>query len=300
MRENPRQPKTKISVILLVGLIITGITLLSSVVAGKMNAKEGDNTTSSSDNSPQFTRPMRRMAIDEFAAPVVQQRLKANLSVDDPRPVATAITLLEAKYTRVITYEDPRYVYSGDISDVTETVRRDLSSFRPGEAPRVLIPKGGKLAFEDDSNERPDPERSLRRLLAAYAANLGSASFQIERREKGFDIFPTAVKNVSGKLVPQASILDSVITLPKRERSGLRELEDVCAAIAKAKQMRVVVGTIPIGLFSHYKEEYGVRSRARDVLIQLLARTGPATHLSWQLLYDPGLKMYVLNIHEVG
>ncbi|HKN82234.1 MAG TPA: hypothetical protein VJW17_02305 [Pyrinomonadaceae bacterium] len=33
------------------------------------------------------------------------------------------------------------------------------------------------------------------------------------------------------------------------------------------------------------------------MLTSLLKRTG--TRLSWQLLYDPGLKVYALNIHGV-
>src|SRR5256885_13941815 len=69
------------------------------------------------------------------------------LSVDDARPLAEAIVLLESKFGGVITYEDPAYVYSGDISDVTESVRRDLDKFEPGKAPRVLVPKGGKFDF---------------------------------------------------------------------------------------------------------------------------------------------------------
>ena len=43
-----------------------------------------------------------------------QQLKKVNLSVEDGRPVAKAIRILEARYGWVITYEDPRFVYAAD------------------------------------------------------------------------------------------------------------------------------------------------------------------------------------------
>lgn len=75
-------------------------------------------------------------------------RAGVKISVEDPRPVAKAITLLESRFGWVITYEDPRYINPADLSDVTEKVRRDLHKFKPGKAPKVLIPKGGTLDFE--------------------------------------------------------------------------------------------------------------------------------------------------------
>src|SRR2546426_6553565 len=69
----------------------------------------------------------------------MQETKKANLSVQDPRPLAKAIEILEEKYGFVITYEDPRYTHPSEITDVTEKDRRDLANFKPGKAPRVLI-----------------------------------------------------------------------------------------------------------------------------------------------------------------
>src|ERR1041385_6956005 len=117
------------------------------------------------------------------------------LSVDDGRPLAEAILLLESKFGSVITYEDPAYVYSGDISDVTENVRRDLDKFEPGKAPRVLVPKG----------------RTLEKLVSDYGLVARSSRFRIERARDAFHVIPVLVRNAAGRLTPQAPVLDARI-----------------------------------------------------------------------------------------
>jgi hypothetical protein len=230
---------------------------------------------------------------------------KVKISVEDGRPVATAITMLEARFGWVITYEDPRYTNPGDISDVTEKVRRDLHKFKPGRAPKVLVPKGGPLVFEydysADSNQNPDPNLILEALLAVHTGSGNAGRFRLERGDQIFHVVPTRIKDISGKFVSQKSVLDVAISIPAKERNGLQMLEALCAEVSKSVQLRVVVGMAPYGLFLQHKENQEVESAiARDVLVQLLERAGNGTRLSWQLFYDPGLRMYALNIHRVG
>src|SRR5687768_12629780 len=75
---------------------------------------------------------------------------KDRISVDDARPVARAAETLEQKYGWVVTYEDPRYAHESDLVDVTEKVRKDLDEYKPGQAPKLFVPKGGQLDFEYD------------------------------------------------------------------------------------------------------------------------------------------------------
>jgi hypothetical protein len=239
---------------------------------------------------------------NEFTDKVPQGRRKVNLAVQDPRPVAKAITMLEATYGWTITYEDPRYAYAEDIADITERVRRDLNKYPKGHAPRVLIPKGGDLSFDYDviaeTNLPSNPGVVLRQLLNAQAASANSARFRLEKTKAILHVIPSAVKDRSGKLTPQQSLLDTVVTLPSSERTGLRTLEAVTESVSKATQVRIVVGNLPFGLFLRHKDSQSVvGQKAREVLVELLQRVSPGRPLSWQLLYDPGLKMYVLNIH---
>jgi hypothetical protein len=96
------------------------------------------------------------------------------LSVDNGRPLAEAILILETRLRTVINYEDPPYVYRGDMDDVTESVRRDLDKFAPRKAPRVFVPKGGKLEFVvvQHANGSPDASRTLAKLVSDYALTI--------------------------------------------------------------------------------------------------------------------------------
>jgi hypothetical protein len=102
-----------------------------------------------------------------------QAAARVILALDDPRPLAQAVLELEAQFGLLITYEDPAYAFKGDISDVTATVRRDLDKYQPGEAPRVLVPKGGRFVFSYDASQTHDPLNLLRQLVTAYHRDVG-------------------------------------------------------------------------------------------------------------------------------
>lgn len=227
---------------------------------------------------------------------------KVKLSVEDGRPLAQAILVLQERFGFVITYEDPRYVNADEMSDVTEQVRRDLDKFPPGQAPRVLVPKGGTLVFEYDSgsdSSPPDANLIMQQLLAAHAVSGHAGTFGIETGTDVIHVFPTAGRDVSGRITAQKSVLDEVINLPAQERTGLQTLEALCAAVSKATGQRVVVGTIPDRLFDQYKDRKERKLKARDALVQLLEEARNGARLSWRLLYDPGLKIYALNIRPI-
>jgi hypothetical protein len=227
---------------------------------------------------------------------------KEHLSTEYGRPLAEAIEMLETKYSFVITYEDPRYMHASEIEDVTEKVRRDLDKFEPGKPPRVFVPKGGTLSFDYDEalTAKPDDRLILvQHLIDANLAQGNAGRFRMEQQGPFIHVIPTAIKNERGHVVPQASVLDAVINLPKAQRSGLGTLEAVCEAVSQVTGTHVVLGTAPLNLFLRYRDEEGMtRVPAREALANFLAKVGRAP-LSWQLLYDPTLKMYALNVHQV-
>jgi len=230
---------------------------------------------------------------------VLQGPNRVNLSVHDGRPVAEAIRMLEARYGWIITYEDPPYAYAGDIADVTEQVSRDSYKYPKGGGSRVLVPKGGELDFSVPSQTGlpSDPVLVVQQLLMTSTQY---GRFRLEKDHTMIHVIPTAMRSISGKWVPTKPALDTLITLPAKERSGMQTLEAVCAAISNASRMRVVVGTVPLNLFMQYKDHQGAASQeARQVLVQLFERMSSGKNLSWRLLYGPGTKRYVLNIHVV-
>lgn len=227
------------------------------------------------------------------------------LSVEDPRPVAEAILTLEKKYGWVITYEDPRYVHESDIADVTLKVRRDLDKYKPGEAPKVLVPKGGALEFTYDvasnTNLPADPAMVVQKLLDAQTARDNGGRFRLETSGQIMHVIPTAIKNSYGELAHQESVLDTIISLPAGERTVLQKLESVCAAISRGANIPAEFGTIPTNLLLQNRDQQGAeRQRARDVLVRTFEAMNNEKRLSWRLLYGPGTKRYSLNIHFVS
>src|SRR5262245_2834947 len=226
------------------------------------------------------------------------------VSVESGRPVADAILKLEAQYGWIITYEDPRYVHDSEISDVTLQVRRDLDKYKPGEAPKVLVPKGGLLEFTydvaSDTKLPSDPALVVQKLLDAQEARNHGGSFRLERSEDILHVIPKAFKNSDGQIVQQESILDTVISLPEGKRTVEQKIESICAAISQSTKTPVWLGQYPTNLFHQHRDNQVVSGMsARDVLLETFKSMNRRTNLSWQLFYDPSFKIYMLNIHIV-
>jgi hypothetical protein len=232
------------------------------------------------------------------------QATKASLSAEDPRPLAAAIETLEVRSGVAITYEDPLYVNAGEIADVTDEVRRDLDEYKPGEAPKVLVPKGGTVSIDYDTipgtNRPADPAAVVLQLVDAYNASGNAGRFRVEVSGEIIHVIPDAFKNKEGELTPQQSVLDAVISLPEEERSGVQTLRAICDAVSLETRKKVVFGTIPVNLLVQHRDRRGWASqRARNVLVELLESSKRRANLSWRLLYDPGTREYALNIHPV-
>jgi len=225
------------------------------------------------------------------------------LSVNDPRPVALAAEMLEKKYGWVVTYEDPAY-HESELVDVTESVSRNLDKFKPGQAPRVFIPKGGELAFEyniDPATKRPDDSAVvIQQLLDTYAMAGNPGVFRLDRDGQRLHIVPVAAKQQNGALTPYKSVFDTLITIPVQKRNGIELLEAFCAAVSQASGTRVLIGMVPNNPFLRYQTEAGAKDKkARDFLVSELDRVTTHAKLSWQMFYNAKSKTYYLNIHGV-
>ena len=235
----------------------------------------------------------------------IQVDSRESLTVNDGRPVAEAAWQLEKRYGWVITYEDPIYIHSSEIVDVTTQVRRDLDQYKPGEAPKVFVPKGGELSINLNLNSetgRPvnSPESVMQQILDANTEAGYAGRFRLESDGQILHIIPTAYRDRFGALVPQQSVLDSIITIPSQERSGLQSLELLCHEVGRITRTKISLGTIDPNLFANSRNHLSAhREKARDFLVKLLQSTTVDTSLSWRLLYDPTMKIYFLNIHAV-
>ena len=232
------------------------------------------------------------------------QETSIDLFVDDPRPVAKAVDMLISKYPVVVTYEDPRYEYHGDIRDVTLEVRRDLHLYDdPSKAPRVLVPAGGVFDVSysglPETGEPIDWDETLNAIINTHEVSDSGGRFAIERVGDVLHVKPTQTKNPNGLWVEQASILDTIVSIAAEKLNGLEMLVAICEALSEATGQSVVIGTSPLNPFFHHEGVFQANhERAREVLQRTLHSVND--YLTWKLLYDPVAAQYALNIGYAG
>lgn len=245
-----------------------------------------------------FTVASKVMSAAMIAAGQVEGRQAVKLSVDDPRPMAEAVKQLQEKYGWIITYEDPRLVNESDLLDVTDPNYRLAN---PG-GKRALDPKGGRLEisyFVSSATGKPEnPGALLQMLLNAHAATANPGRFELRQTGQVFHVIPSQAKDVRGMWARQSSILDIPITFPEKERSVFETLEIITRALSSATQIKVVIGAIPLNLFARHRTTLSASNTpAREALLKTLESANQK--FSWRLLYDPGMKLFALNVRSV-
>ncbi len=220
------------------------------------------------------------------------------LSVNDGRPVAAAMEILEGRHGTVITYEDPPYVHETEIVDHTIPAYKQANPF----GRRALSPKGGSLEITYQMS--PGPVRSdemrhvIQRILDAHAERNNPGRFRLQQEGEMFHVIPAQYRDSSGRLVNVGSILDTPISFPEQERSVIDTLELIKNAVSKATGIKIIFGTVPLNLLHRSSSRQGATNeKARDALAKALKATN--TKLSWWIFYAPGWKMYTLNVHWV-
>jgi hypothetical protein len=224
--------------------------------------------------------------------------LAANVTIEDPRPVAKAIEEIERLTGRPITYEDPPYLHPSTVVDVTEMIRRDPSPAAAGS--RAIIPKGGVLTFALPANPVAADERgAVDAIVRSYNAGQSAvATFAVVHGDKLTHVVPQRAMGPSGRLDPLTPVLDTKITLPAKARTALALLEEICRAISAASRQPVEIGMAPMNGLDRQQIAFGADGEpARLVLEKLVVAS--AVPLSWRLLYDPGLKTYYMNLPVV-
>ena len=222
------------------------------------------------------------------------------LAVESGRPIATAVQALVDHFGVVITYEDPRYAYKGDLQDVTERVRKDLDRYPSGEPPRVIVPMGGKLTVKTRST---DVAAALKQLIQVQSTTGQGGHFRVEQSGDAFHVVPTEVRDRNRNWALSASILDIPISLPTQDRAAQQVLDEICKAVSAAAHVRVWSG---MGLGGDLRSvegppQYRLGAKnepARSVLMRALAAVAADRgKLTWVLFY--GDDSYALSILSV-
>jgi len=228
------------------------------------------------------------------------------ITVQRPTPVAEAVEELDKRYGWQITYEDPPYVYYGDITDVSDTNWPGVpvqspsqlqAALRP-ENHRTLVPKGGSLTFTLPSAD-PDELGAVEALLKSYNESHRGFEFAVVRGAGLLHVVPRQARGFSGNVEPVKPVLDTVITIEPKERTSEAMIEEILKKISIATNTHVEMGTVPINLLRLTKTSIGGSGKtARAILEQWILEEDAG--LSWLLLYEPDEKDYALNINQVA
>jgi hypothetical protein len=212
--------------------------------------------------------------------------------IDDPRPIDRALEYLQSKFGYVVTYEDPRYQYAGDVKDVSEDATARI---------RTLVPVGGAVSISLPATGRDSRALGsvLNQLLQSHAGLQRGGHFRLLEEGGVFHVVPAEVQDRSGNWQPQVPVLDSAITVPKLANAdGVMMLNAICEAASNATGTPVFVGTVPLNILKQHRGDLEANSEvARAVLLRAFALSSPS--LSWGLLYDAGLRTYFLNVRLI-
>jgi hypothetical protein len=205
--------------------------------------------------------------------------------VDGPgRVLASAVQQFGKRCHCIVTYEDIRW---------RQDQVQDAPGFKPRrpDLPMLRIPKGIPFTFtisrQVESQTPAQIAQSLRELLAAYEGSNNVGSFRLVEDNGSFHIIPAT-----------NAVFDVPVTLAEEDWS----LTDVVNAISTSVN-RVTGESMGLGgIASNFLTQSSVRvggqsEQAGALLSRALAATGRKQ--SWFLLYDFGMKQYILNIHFV-
>lgn len=209
----------------------------------------------------------------------------AHLTANSPRPLVQTLDALELKYGWVVDYEDPRFTSPMDSIEAPN-----------GGVPGSRVPAGATFTVDFPANS-PDEEKTLRAIVDAYNQSKNPGRFELRRFDQGnFYLVGTGAHDEKGAISPQQVLFDLPITIPAKERTIADTIDLICQTVAKQGHVTVTVGITPRNLVRNPTVKIGgTKVPARELLLQCLM----ATHhdLYWRLLFNPGPKSYVLNIH---
>jgi hypothetical protein len=233
-----------------------------------------------------------------FSMVVALGPICAQETVVSPRPLGTVADRLQESWARPVTYEDPVWLWSGD-----------LETDKPG-VKWSTYPKRRVMQIPTAAVKNLDRKRDsalLTQIVEAWNRSAGGPKFAVRTSSFGIHIVPVASADASGRMRPAAPLLDQVVTVPAEFRLPNEHLRALAWALKASTGMWIYESIGSIGVrfnqvftgTGNLMFEWGVEQRqAREALIDLLTRS--ATTFSWRFNCQPAESVQdrfcVLNI----
>jgi hypothetical protein len=223
------------------------------------------------------------------------------------RPLSEAAILLQGRFAKPITYEDPIWIWEGDVGS-SETVRG-------------LYPKNRSFSLPDELSPDYKSELDLAlmlKIVAAYHDQTDGPRFRILPSRWGFHIVPLEVRDITGRRVSVTPLLETQIDIPVENRTPSMHFEEICDALTRASRIKIIAGApwldqvfepngiIPPRSRALTREEerqvsfpWGTNAVAREALIDLIELS--AATLSWNVRCsaEPWDRNCVLNLNPI-
>ena len=239
------------------------------------------------------------IAADANQLSVSYQGRTATLRVNTVRCLPTLLQGLSKLYGWRIAYEDAPLSYSGDVVDVTASTYQSKD-----DQDRALDAKGGPLdvSFDVPGVGQAPPEAQaaqiIRAVLARYEQLKYPGRYKLEISDKGvMHVVPFEVKNRDGTPTKVVPVLDTKINFQsQQEISGERAMQQICQSVSQITGARVLNGgsIADNRLFQLKLRLPDTPVVARDITDSVAIESGVSRF--WELLYDPGARIYALSV----
>lgn len=218
------------------------------------------------------------------------------VSVEDYRPLAVALDALQARCGAAINYEDPPYQNATDLEDVSTPQQR---AQYPGY--HLMVPRKGTVRVTANAaaftGSAADQLFLIGTLLNSYRGNGLPGDFAIEQANGQSYVIATSVMGRDGKMIDVKSPMKVRISVPSAPRSLYDTVATILDAVSDAAGVRIDAGAVPD--WPTPTLSFGAEQEtARDVVARLFSQIGQHP-ISYRLLFDPTLKMYMLNVYSV-
>jgi hypothetical protein len=224
---------------------------------------------------------------------------------NSPRPLAQALCAITKRNEWLVDYEDPEYTSKFDLIDATNPTWRAVHP----EKPPLMIPQGGAFEFKYDESRAAtaDGERQiLEALVAAYNQSENPGTFEVRElsidsrpwsvSRKRYAIVGVSIKDDQGRPQRVSPILDTLITLPKQERSASETIRLMGEELFAKRRVKVVEGGVANNALIQSKVTVGgTNVSARSLLLQTLGQVMNPS-MGWHAKYDRMMPVYVLNV----
>ena len=226
------------------------------------------------------------VAVSACAVLFAQARPAVPELVSGPRPLVKVVDLLQARFGKIVTYEEP-LILNPD----------DLQLYGPATSEWSTGPKTRNFPMRSIAGlfRRPQLDaRAISRIISAYNnQNLG-VHFRAESSPFGFHIIGMETRDGTGRYAQTPALLDAVINIPEDRRTPSDTFEAICLAVQSATGIQVNAN---VALTRPYFDPlyrgagdstltWGVAQRtAREALIDFLEKS--ATSFSWKVMCQP-------------